>query len=70
MIEPLTPLDSSILYIQLSRSTTGTLTLHSAETPPVNWPGYFVNKEDAQHDQMLKALRGVKTHIYELKIPL
>jgi len=48
----------------------GTLTLHSPETLPANWQGYFTRKEDAQHDQMLKALKGQKTHIYELRIPL
>lgn len=70
MIEPLEPLDNSILYIQLSRNTTGTLTLHSPEVLPTNWQGYFTRREEAQHDQMLKALKGVKTHIYELRIPL
>ena len=70
MIEPIEPLDSSILYIQLSRNNTGALTLHSPETIPANWQGYFTKREDAQHDQMLKALKGQRTHIYELRIPL
>jgi len=70
MIEPIPPLDNSVIYLQLSRSTTGSLTLHSPENTLPNWQGYYLNKEDAQHDQMLKALKGVKTHIYELRIPL
>lgn len=70
MIEPIPPLDNSIIYLQLSRNTNGTLTLHSPEVLPTNWQGYYLKREEAQHDQMMKALKGVKTHIYELKIPL
>jgi len=70
MIQPLEPLDNSIIYLQLSRNSNGTLTLHSPENPLPNWQGYYLKREEAQHDQMMKALKGVKTHIYELKIPL
>lgn len=70
MIEPLTPLDNSIVYLQLSRNTSGSLTLHSPETLPANWQGYYLKKEEAQHDQMMKSLKGIKTHIFELRIPV
>lgn len=70
MIEPIEPLDSSIVYIQLSRNATGYLTIHTPENQPTSWQGYWTKKEEAQHDQMLKALKGVKTHLYEIKLPL
>jgi hypothetical protein len=70
MIEPIPPLDSSIVYLLLSRNSTGYLTLHTPENTPVNWTGYWTQKEEAQHDQMLKTLKGVKTHLYEIKLPL
>lgn len=70
MIEPLAPLDNSVVYLQLSRNTSGTLTLHSPENIPTNWQGYYLKQEDAQHDQMMKSLKGIKTHIFELRIPL
>jgi len=70
MIEPLSPLDNSVVYLQLSRNTTGTLTLHSPEVLPSNWQGYYLKKEEAQHDQMMKSLKGIKTHIFELRIPV
>ena len=70
MIEPLQPLDNTVVYLQLSRTTTGSLTIHSPENIPTTWQGYYLKKEDALHDQMIKSLKGQKTHIFELRIPV
>ena len=70
MIEPIEPLDSTIVYLQFSRNTMGTLVIHGPENPPINWQGYWTKQDEAQHDQMLKALKGVKTHLYAIRIPV
>jgi hypothetical protein len=70
MIEPLEPWDNLQCYIQLGKGAGGTITLFAPETIPPAWPGYFLRKEDAQYDQMLKALKNIRTHIYEIKVPI
>jgi hypothetical protein len=72
-IEEIPPVKSIVAYIQVSIDSFGNMIHHTPE-PTVSavsiYKGYFTSLEEAQHDQMLKSLKGTKTKIYPLKITL
>jgi hypothetical protein len=72
-IEEIPPVKSIVAYIQVSIDSTGHMIHHQPEPTLSMGPiykGYFTSLEEAQHDQMLKSLKGTKTKIFPLKITL
>lgn len=57
-------------WILVNIASTGYLTHHSTSSSSSLFPGYFINKEDAQQEQMLLALKGTKSHVFHLEIPV
>ena len=72
-IDEIPPVNCFTAYIQISIDSNGHMVHHTPE-PTLSttsiYKGYFTSIEDAQHDQMMKSLRGIKTKIYPLKITL
>ena len=69
-MKPVEPPDALSIYVVASLSVTGTMSSHSPSaitgTP---FPGYYINLEDAQQEQMLLALKGTKAHVFQLDFP-
>ena len=59
------------VWILTSLTSTGTITYHNPSVLPTSgfFPGYFTKLEDAQQEQMLLALKGQKTHVFQLEFP-
>lgn len=69
-MKPIDPPEYLCVWIVASISATGTMTTHSPSTAGSTiFPGYYTSVDDAQQEQMLLALKGVKTHVYQLDFP-
>jgi hypothetical protein len=69
-MKPVDPPEYLCVWIVASISATGTMTTHSPSSPGSTlWPGYYLSVEDAQQEQMLLALKGTKSHVFQLDFP-
>jgi hypothetical protein len=69
-MQPVTPPESITVWVLSSLSTTGSMTMHTPSSYSGGvFPGYFIRLEDAQQEQMLLALKGQKSHVFQLDFP-
>lgn len=71
-MEPIKPLDAMPVWVIVSMTSDGSITYHNPTTNyAIGVPTtHFLSLEDAQHEQMLLKLRGTKSHVFQLNIPV
>jgi hypothetical protein len=69
-MKPIDPPENLCVWILASISSTGLMTGHSPTAPmTTTFPGYYISLDDAQQEQMLLALRGTKSYVFQLDFP-
>ena len=69
-MKPVEPPESIQVWILASLRADGSLTTHSPSAPTSTiFPGYYTRITDAQEEQMLLALKGTKSHVFQLDFP-
>lgn len=69
-MKPIDPPEALSIWVVASLSSTGAMSYHNPTAPTSTiFPGYYINLEDAQQEQMLLALKGTKAHVFQLDFP-
>jgi hypothetical protein len=69
-MKPVPPPESLCVWVVASISSTGTMSTHSPSViGSAVFPGYYTKLDDAQQEQMLLALKGTKSHVFQLEFP-
>lgn len=70
MSEPLSFPKSAKFYILVKKDSVGSIILDYSTIGPTVGTGFYLNKIDVEQRQIILALQGENTNIYELEWPL
>jgi hypothetical protein len=69
-MKPIDPPEALSIWVVASITASGSMSTHSPSAPSSTiFPGYYTKLEDAQQEQMLLALKGIKAHVFQLDFP-